>query len=131
MIQGVFRTLGISASALTAQRARLDAIVANLANRETTRTPEGGPYKAQHVVFRATSDGGVVVDRIIEDSNFLTVHDPTHPDADADGNVLLPNVDLVSEMTDMVGTQRSYQTQTQVISTTRSMFTRALSILSR
>lgn len=131
---GIGRLFGITGSALAAQRARIEATTANIANANTTRTPEGGPYKAQHVVFSSAfgADGkpaGVAVSGVVTDNTTITVHDPGHADADEDGNVLMPNVDTVSEITDLIEAQRAYQLNTNVFQVTRGMFARALDIL--
>src|SRR5436189_229695 len=114
----ILKTAG---SALTAQRLRMDVISSNLANAEATSTPEGGPYKRERVVFgpvlrdsfgklasspdavaSGVRPGGVEVTGIVQDTDDpRMVYDPTHPDADADGFVAYPNIDMVTEMTDM------------------------------
>src|SRR5437016_13299584 len=122
---GLLRSMQISGSALLAQRLRLDVISNNVANMNTTRTADGGPYRRQSVRFEeqqagtpfrdilgraadATSGGGVQVSQVVEDgAPPRRVHDPTHPDADANGDVLLPNNDIVTEMTDAVSARRS------------------------
>jgi flagellar basal-body rod protein FlgC len=139
-------TLAISASALHAERLRLDAIASNLANARTTRTPEGGPYKRRNVVFEsqpiesdfaatieALSDDaarrGVQVAQVIEDqSPPRRVHDPSHPDADDQGYVSYPNVDPVSEMVDLMSATRAYEANVQAVKATRTMAEAALSI---
>lgn len=135
MGSGIFGSLGISASGMSAQRARMDMIAANIANKDTTRTAEGGPYKAQHVTFQSqlAANGrpsGVAVSSIVEDNNFRTEYQPDHPDADATGYVRLPNVDVVSEFSDLLAAQRSYQLGSNVVQATRSMLNRALDLLS-
>jgi flagellar basal-body rod protein FlgC len=141
----ILKTAG---SALTAQRLRMDVIASNLANAEATSTPEGGPYKRERVVFGPTlrdsmskltdssqsiasgaAPGGVEVKGIVQDEEEpRMVFDPTHPDADADGFVAYPNVDLVTEMTDMLSASRSYEANITVVNVAKSMAQRALDI---
>lgn len=141
----VLRTAG---SALTAQRLRMDVTASNIANAEATRTPEGGPYKRERVVFTPIQDsdlhflsrastggrqtgeiGGVKVEEIVEDeAPPKIVYDPGHPDADADGNVAYPNIDLVTEMTDMLSASRAYEANITVINVAKSMANRALDL---
>jgi flagellar basal-body rod protein FlgC len=146
-------SLRIGSSALSAQRLRLDLISNNIANAETTRTDAGGPYKRQDVVFstqgqnsflpalvlasRKNSDvaseqanlGGVQVAQIItDDSAGQRVYDPTHADADKDGYVTYPNVNLVVEMTNMMSATRSYEANLSMIDAAKRMALRALDI---
>ena len=144
-------SMRIGLSALTAQRLRLDTISNNIANAETTRTAEGGAYKREDVVF-ATRDrssflpalvlaqrntgnsgllpmDGVQVARITQDETpGPRVYDPTHPDADADGYVTYPNVNIVTEMTNMLSASRSYEAGLAVIDMAKRMALRALDI---
>lgn len=117
--------MDISASGLTAQRMRMDVISENIANIDTTRTEDGNPYTRKYVVMEernpnfsevldksrdSSSYGGVRVAEIGEDaSDYKLQYDPTNPDADADGYVRLPNVDLNQEMVDLMGAYRSYE----------------------
>lgn len=130
---GIFSGFNISASALTAQRLRMDVIANNLANIETTRTPEGGPYQRQIPVFVPREERqGVNVAALLRDpSPFKQVYDPSHPDADEDGYLLLPNVDLVKEMVDMIGASRAYEANITALNTAKEMAQRALDIGSR
>lgn len=130
-----FSSIDISASGLFAQRTRLNAIANNIANATTTRTEEGGPYRRQEVVFSAHSgrlepeSGGVEVDAVIQSSDPpKMVHDPSHPDADKDGRVAMPNVNIVEEMVDMVTATRAYEANVQAINAARSMAMKALEI---
>jgi len=146
-----WNSLRISSSALEAQRIRLDTIANNIANAETTRTDEGGPYKRQEVVFRPEGEsptfasilastrsrpphlneqvGGVEVAEIVEDEDpGQLVYDPTHPDADEDGYVLYPNVNLVVEMTNMLSATRSYEANLAVVDAAKQMAIKALQI---
>lgn len=128
-------SMNISASGLTAQRLRLDLIASNLANIETTRTNEGGPYRRQVPLFREMLDQftgmtkGVEVSAIIKDNSpFRMVYDPGHPDANPEGYVLYPNVNPVIEMTDMISATRSYEANLSLITAAKSMFLKALEI---
>jgi flagellar basal-body rod protein FlgC len=119
----VFDTIRIAASGLTAQRLRMDIAASNLANAETTRSSgqAGQPYQEQAVVFQAQQMGpmaaaqGVSAVAIVQPSRpNQRVYDPNNPDADATGFVNYPNVDVASEMTDMMGAARSYQVSATV-----------------
>ncbi len=112
----VFDTFRIAASGLTAQRLRMDVAASNLANADTTRTVQGGPYQPESVVFTPQSVGagtsaqGVGAVAILNQSRQpIRTYDPGNPDADANGFVLRPDVDIAGEMTDMMGAARSYQ----------------------
>ncbi|MEK7765820.1 MAG: flagellar basal body rod protein FlgC [bacterium] len=143
----LFRTMAISGSALTAERLRLDIIANNLANANTTRTAAGGPFRRQVTVFAPRGDEtqflypgmgtpagafrgrGVRVAAVSEDpSPFKRVYDPGHPDADASGYVSLPNVNVVTEMVDMLAAQRAYEANVSAIVAARTMAERALDI---
>ena len=132
---GNFSSIDISATGLFAQRSRLDAIANNIANVNTTRTDEGGPYKRQEVIFRAHSgkyesgSGGVDVEAVVESSDPpKMVHDPTNPDANAQGMVAMPNVNVVEEMVDMISATRAYEANVQAINAARQMASKALEI---
>lgn len=144
---GFFSALQSSASALTAQRLRMDTISENIANVNTTRTEEGTPYQRKTVVFeargnnipfsnyltkasqKAIKNGGVRVAEIVEDQTpFKSVYDPGHPDADDNGIVQMPNVDVVAEMVNMISASRAYEANITAINTTKSMATKALEI---
>ena len=141
----------VSASALSAQRLRLDIISNNIANAQTTKTDAGGPYKRQDVVFTAANsqnglpdfianrlgssiplgenESGVQVAKIVtDDSTGAKVYYPTHPDADKDGYVTYPNVDLVTEMTNMLTATRSYEANLEVVDASKTMALKALNI---
>lgn len=140
---GMFDVLKISVSGLRAQRVRMETIAANLANIHTTRTEEGGPYRKLSVIFEsgdvsgepfrdflARKLEGVNVEEIVESQKpFERTYDPGHPDADRDGYVLYPNVNVLEEMTDMISATRSYEANTNVINVTKHMFQKALEIL--
>ncbi len=139
---GFRETLLISASALTAQRLRMDVIANNIANVNTTRTPDGGPYRRRRVVFMPREDlfswvshtlstgRGVQVVRVVEDPRpGPLVYDPSHPDADPEtGMVRMPNVDIVTEMVDMLAARRSYEANVVAINVTKAMASAALEI---
>ena len=121
----------ISASGLSAQRARLDIIASNLANAETTRTPGGGPYRRLLPVFasRTTSPGGVAVVGIaVDPRDPRRVYQPGHPDADPDGFVAYPNVNVVEEMVDLVSATRSYEANAAAYNAAKTMAQRALDL---
>jgi flagellar basal-body rod protein FlgC len=120
----VFDTIRIAASGLTAERLRMDIAASNLANAQTTRTQggqAGQPYQAEEVVFQAQQMGPTAADQGVSAIAILKsiqpntrVYDPTSPDADPTGFVNYPNVDVASEMTDMMGAARSYQVNATV-----------------
>ena len=136
--------LDICASGLTAQRLRMDVIANNLANASTTRAQNGGPYRRQIVVFEArshTSDfkrlleneltglSGVRVKQIVTDNSPLRqVYDPSHPDADPEGYVSYPNVNVVAEMTDMISATRSYEANITALNSIKHMAAKAIEI---
>ena len=130
----------ISSSGLAAQRARMDVITSNIANAETTRTPEGGPYKKKTVVlsseplpgaFGASLDNAariVKVEKIAEDKEVKMVYDPTHPDADGKGYVAKPNINLIMEMADMITASRNYEACVTAFDATKNMALKAMEI---
>lgn len=136
---GIFDGLQVSGSALRAGRMRMDVIAENIANVETTRTPEGGPWRRRQVVLRAqpVSDGpgdiscsGVRVAAVEPDPGpMMRVHRPGHPDADAEGYVQMPNVDLPTEMADMMVAARAYEANAAAVRMGREMVETSLSIL--
>lgn len=141
-------SLNISASAMTAQRMRFDIISENIANQDTTRTQDGGPYRRKMVVLEAQSDsgfrramlnasgrknqgnlGGVRVAEIIEDESAMKpVYDPGHPDAGEDGYVLMPNVDLIKETVDGMSATRSYDANITAFNAMKLMAQKAMEI---
>ncbi|MEJ5228685.1 MAG: flagellar basal body rod protein FlgC [Pseudothermotoga sp.] len=131
-----FLTLNISASGMTAQRLRIDIISSNIANSESTRTEQGTPYRRRVPIFSEyligtgkTKSSGVKVTRIEEDpSPFRLVYDPTHPDADENGYVSMPNVNVLREMVDLISAQRSYDANVAAFNVTKSMISSALQI---
>ena len=126
----------IAASALTAQSMRLNAVASNMANAESAHASTGEGYKAKQVVFQAVAMNksapwaqGVRMKEVIEDpSPPRLVYDPKHPLADAKGYVSYPNVDPVEEMVNMISASRSYQTNAEVMSTTKTLLQRTLAI---
>jgi len=137
----IFDTLSISASGLSAERLRMDTIASNVANANTTRTEDGGPYRRKVAVFRerlenemqrgsfGVKTSGVEAVGIQEDdSPFKKVYDPGHPDADGDGYVELPNVNILNEMVDMIAATRAYEANVTVINSSKGMYAKALEI---
>ncbi len=142
----IFSSLRISGSALFAQRLRMDVIANNVANVNSTRGEDGQAYRRQSVVFREqavggsfnnilgkatgrTEAGGVEVTDIHRDTSApRKVHEPTHPDADDEGYIYLPNVDVTTEMTDLVSATRAYQASSTVINATKAIAQSALNI---
>ncbi len=145
---GLFNSFNISASALTAQRLRMDVISQNIANVNTTRTAEGTPYRRKTVVFQEkeadvpfsqylseqsrdslSAGGGVRVTGIVEDQTpFKEVYDPSHPDADDNGIVRMPNVEVVTEMVNMISATRAYEANVTALNASKSMAVKALEI---
>ncbi|WP_299298096.1 flagellar basal body rod protein FlgC [uncultured Fretibacterium sp.] len=135
----IFESMEVAGSALTAHRLWMDTISSNLANINTTRTLAGGPYKRRVPVFAEMLDrtiggyqdiGGVRVLEIEEDQTPpRLVYQPEHPDANADGYVAFPNVNLVREMTDMLVASRAYEANLSVATSARDMWNGALEVL--
>ena len=141
-----FNSINVSASGLTAERLRMDLISENIANANVTRTASGTPYRRKVAVFRAQegdvfqnvlnaatgkldSGNGVEVAGIVEDqSDFKKEYNPTHPDADADGYVSLPNVEIVNEMINLISASRAYEANITSVNTTKAMAMKALEI---
>ncbi len=141
---GAFDIFKISASGMKAQRKRMDIVASNLANIQTTKTEEGGAYKKKDVVFKAvdvsddnTFSGtlskkveGVEVATVKEsDKPFQMVYNPSHPDANSEGYVTFPNVNLMEEMTDMTAAARAYEANVNVLTTTKDMFQKTLDLI--
>jgi flagellar basal-body rod protein FlgC len=118
-------------SGLRAQMTRMDAISNNLANRETTRSATGGPYRRKDVVFREMADGsdGVETEIVTDDSPFRLERDPNHPDARADGYVELPNVDIPTEIVNMMYTRNAYSLNIATLKTAGEMQDEILDVL--
>jgi flagellar basal-body rod protein FlgC len=124
-----FRRLDISASGMTANRIWQEVVAVNIANAETTRTPSGEPFRRKLVVMM--QDGlGVRVAAIVDDpSPFRLVYDPSHPDADANGYVRMPNVHPVLEMVDLMAATRGYEFNAQALAIQRQMMQQVLDLL--
>jgi len=130
---GVFH---VSASALAAQRQRMNVIASNLANAHSTKTDEGGPYRRQDVVFSTEplADGqdgleAVKVSGIVrDDAPFKMVFDPSHPDANQDGFVAMPNVNVIEEMVNMMMASRAYEASVSAFNMSKSMFLKTLEL---
>jgi flagellar basal-body rod protein FlgC len=127
-------TLQVSGSALTAERTRLDVISQNIANAQTTRGPDGRSYCRRQVLFETLmgSDpraGGVHVTAVVQsDETMPRVYNPGHPDADRQGYVEMPNVNLVEEMVDLITATRAYEANVAVVNATKTLVSRALDI---
>ncbi|AFK86785.1 MULTISPECIES: flagellar basal body rod protein FlgC [Thermoanaerobacterium] len=145
---GFLNSIDISATGLTAERLRMDVISQNIANVDTTRTSNGGPYRRKLVVLKEIDNqnsfndmlnaarnsssvgNGVEVVSIEEDNKtpFNRVYDPGNPDADSTGYVNYPNVNIVSEMVDMISATRAYEANVTAVNSTKSMIEKALEI---
>jgi flagellar basal-body rod protein FlgC len=144
---GIFDAIDISASGLTAERLRMDVIANNIANVNTTRTAEGGPYRRQRLIFTPRNNDviftipfsggnikqfvgkGVKVLGIEKDNSPLKlVYDPGHPDANKQGYVAYPNVNIVNEMVDMITATRAYEANVSVIRSEKNIVMKALEI---
>lgn len=140
-------SLNISGSGLTAQKLRMNVIAQNIANASTTRTENGQPYRRKLVVLQAkdgaqfqnslnqaiinknANPGGVEVDAVVESTEDLKpVYDPDNPDANADGYVMMPNVDMTEEMIDMISASRSYEANLTAFNAVKMMASKALEI---
>jgi flagellar basal-body rod protein FlgC len=141
-----FTAMRIAGSGLTAQRSRMNVVASNLANASTTHTAEGGPYRRKDPVFRAIplperfparvddvlgeNVHQVQVDSVVQDTSPpRRVYDPDHPDADADGYVAYPNIEIVEEMVNMITASRSYAANASVLDTVKQMAARAIDLL--
>jgi flagellar basal-body rod protein FlgC len=145
----MFGGMEISATALTAQRLRMDVTAENLANANSTKGADGQPYRRKEVVLQSfgqggfgsqlnaamgsgsgMAPGGVQVAAVTEDQTAgKMVYDPSHPDANADGYVQMPNVDTVTEMVDLIDAQRAYEANVTAMSASKQMFAKTLEIL--
>lgn len=140
----LFSSLSVSASGMAAQRTRAELLVENLANAETTRTPEGGPYRRKDAVFGSAGQGspfssvfanevdstGVQISQVVEDTRepekrYL----PGHPDADANGYVAFPRVNPAEDMVDLMGASRGYQANVSAMSAVKEMIHRSIDLL--
>ena len=143
----MFKSFGVNASGMTAERFRMDIISQNVANANTTRTKDGTPYVRKVVTF-AEKDGqtpfsrvmndhldrysgkGVKVTGVYEDkvTEMNMVYDPSHPDADENGYVLYPNVNIITEMTNLIDASRSYEANSTAFTATKAMAMKGLSL---
>jgi flagellar basal-body rod protein FlgC len=144
----LFGVLEINSSALTAERERAEVVASNLANAETTRTPNGGPYKKQEVVFGTQTPRpgkfalalanlgdlharGVKVEKVVEDKSApVRRYEPGHPDADADGYVSFPNINPVEEMVNLMGAAQAYELNVSAAQATKAMISETIQLLS-
>jgi flagellar basal-body rod protein FlgC len=148
---GLFDAIDASGSGLSAERLRMDVTSENLANAETTKGADGQPYRRKEVVLQQAGGGGtsfasmlssmqgaggaksvsgVKVSGIVEDSSALKrIYDPGHPDADKDGYVTMPNVNTVTEMTDLISSSRAYEANVTAMQTAKQMFSKTLDLL--
>lgn len=138
----LFNIFTIAGSAMTAQNQRLNVVASNLANADSAVSSDGQPYKAKQVVFMSTqpaggvvagsavsSVNGVKVGKVIEDqSPMRMVHDPSHPLANKEGFVSMPNVNVVEEMVDMISASRSYQNNVDMMNTAKTLLLKTLTI---
>ena len=130
-----FGILEVSASALDAERQRMDAIASNMANARSTRSKGGGPYRKREVVFSPMTvhDGqedleGVKVDRVVREKDFEQVYDPSNPDADKKGFVEMPDINVVEEMVNMMTAYRAYEASVSTFDISKAMFNKALQL---
>jgi flagellar basal-body rod protein FlgC len=148
---GLFDAIDASGSGLSAERLRMDVTSENLANAQTTKGADGQPYRRKEVVLQqngasgtsfssvlasmqgaggAKSVAGVRVSGIVEDSSALKrIYDPGHPDADKEGYVTMPNVNTVTEMTDLISSSRAYEANVTAMQTAKQMFAKTLDLL--
>jgi flagellar basal-body rod protein FlgC len=150
---GLFDAIDISGSGLSAERLRMDVTSENLANAQTTRSANGGPYQRKSVVFQSVqgdgfstqlaraagampgasagqTPGGVQAAAIVTDSTPpREVYDPGHPDANAQGYVAMPNVNPVTEMTDLISSSRTYEANVTAMQTAKTMFSKTFDLL--
>lgn len=130
----LFNIFSVAGSAMNAQSQRLNTVASNLANADSATSADGTPYRAKQVVFAATPMGengatGVNVAAVVDDSSPMkTVYDPKNPLADEKGNVTMPNVDVVEEMVNMISASRSYQSNADMMNTTKSLLLKTLSL---
>jgi len=143
----LFGVMEVSGSALEAERLRAEVVAANMANAETTRTADGGPYRRQHVVFESEAPeqnsfaghllseadgdiGGVKIAAVVSDrAAGLRRYDPEHPDADKDGYVSYPDINPLTEMVDLMGATRAFGLNSSAVQATKGMISSSLDIL--
>ena len=130
----LFNILNVAGSAMNAQSQRLNAVASNLANADSATSANGEVYKAKQVVFAAVPMGengatGVNVSAVVEDqSPMKVVYDPKNPLADEKGNVTMPNVNVVEEMVNMISASRSYQSNVEMMNTTKTLLLKTLTL---
>ncbi len=129
----MFMPLKVSATALEAQKIRMNTIASNIANVNSTRTPEGGAYRRKDVVFESymfnENDIGVDIPKIVEDQRpFKTIYDPGHPDADKDGYVSYPNINTIEEMVNLMAATRAYEANLTMLNSYKDMYMKTLDI---
>ncbi|HEU4587375.1 MAG TPA: flagellar basal body rod protein FlgC [Gemmatimonadales bacterium] len=128
-IRQLLRPLATSAVGMSTQQHFIETISANIANAETTRTPEGGPYRRRVATVQANAATGGVTAQVVEDrSPGRLVYDPGHPDADQSGYVRMPNVDVATEMVDLMVARRMHEANASVFQAAKGMLRRALDI---
>ena len=142
---GLFTAFDINASGLTAQRYRMDVVAENIANVNTTRTEDGTPYRRKIVTFQEKSGGPSFADTLLKakgtylghgvkvtgtyddyETDLIKAYDPAHPDADEDGYVLYPNVNIITEMTDLIDASRSYEANATAFNTSKDIAVKGL-----
>lgn len=140
----IFGAIDVAASGMTAERLRLDVISNNIANVNTTRTTEGGPYRRQFVVFEPRQGDAASFSQVMagqlqmngvrvsgirkDDSPLRMVYEPGHPDADAEGYVRMPNINIITEMVDIMTASRAYEANVTSVNVAKSMMLKALEI---
>lgn len=141
-MSSLFSAMDVSASVLTAQRKRLELLVRNIANSQTTRTPEGGPFRRKDVVFSSEPMGsfeeilgesntleGVKIDRLVTDNRPpLRRYEPGHPDADEEGYVAYPNINPLEEMANLLNATRSFESNVRAFQALKEMVQRSIEI---
>jgi flagellar basal-body rod protein FlgC len=142
----LFSALSVSASGMAAQRARAELLVENMANAETTRTPDGGPYRRKDAVFETQAaespfasvlntamgggpEGVAVSEIVVDDRDPVRRYLPGHPDADKDGYVAFPRIDPAEDMVDLMSANRGYQANVSAISAVKDMIQRSIDLL--
>lgn len=142
---GLFNSINISATGMTAERTRMDVISENISNVNTTRTSNGTPYRRKMVTFEekkpkfssvlndalksSGESSGVKISNIVKnDAEYKRIYEPGHPDANEEGYVEMPNVDVAKEMVDMISATRGYEANITALNSSKSMFTKALEI---
>lgn len=133
-LNNVFRAMDISGSGLTAERLRMEVVANNIANANSTRTPQGGPYRRQEVLFKPLAEGeaagGVTASTVADDQTELPqIYRPGHPDADANGMVLMPNIKVPNEMVNLLTASRSYEANLRAIRAFKEMAEQTLATL--